>query len=58
MHPLLNIQLAQQVQKERRRQAGERRHATHRRAERSPAPQPRAPWPAGWSAHHPSLRSD
>jgi hypothetical protein len=58
MHPLMNVYLAEAIQKDRLRQAEQYRRA-RLGARRSPStPILRAPWPAGWSARHPSLRSD
>ena len=58
MHPFLNVQLAEAIMEDRRRQAEERRRRRLARVERSSAPRLSAPWPSGWSVHQPTLRSE
>jgi hypothetical protein len=58
MHPLLNIHLAEAIMEDRRRQAERHRRLRQAPVERSSAPRLSAPWPNGWSAHQPTLRSD
>jgi hypothetical protein len=57
MHPLINVYLAEAIQTDRLRQAEQRRRA-RQATRRSPSTATlRAPWPAGWSSRHFSLRS-
>ena len=58
MHPLINVYLAEAIHRERLREAEQRRRAQRQARASIPLPAPRAPWPPGWSAHHPGLRPD
>jgi hypothetical protein len=59
MHPLMNVYLAKAMQDDRLRRVKDRRRALERAGRRhAPLPRLRAPWPVGWSARQPTLRSD